>query len=159
MPEGQHPIMDPARKQQVAEAARDAMYSRDHAARALGIQVTAIGPGHATCTMTVRQDMVNGHDILHGGLCFTLADTCFAYACNSHNRVTVAQSASVTFCAPGKLGDVLTAEGKETWQQGRGGVTDVTVTNQDGVVLAMFRGLSRTIQGHVADLPGEEAGR
>lgn len=149
--------MEPARKQQVAEAAREAMYARDHAAQALGIEVTEVAPGFAKCTMTVRQDMVNGHDILHGGLCFTLADTCFAYACNSHNRVTVAQSASVTFCAPGKLGDVLTAEGTETWQQGRGGVTDVTVTNQDGVVLAMFRGNSRTIKGQVADLPGEEA--
>jgi acyl-CoA thioesterase len=156
MPEGD-PIMAPAHPQKVAEATRDAMYARDHAAQGLGITVTDIGPGRAVCTMTVRQDMVNGHAILHGGVCFTLADTCFAYACNSHNRVTVAQSASITFCAPGMLGDVLTATAEETWQQGRGGVTDVTVTNQDGAVLAMFRGNSRTIKGQVADLPNEES--
>lgn len=153
MPEGQDITMDDVKRQRIAEAAAEAMYSRDHAAQGLGIRVEAVGPAYARLTMTVRQDMVNGHAILHGGLCFTLADTAFAYACNSHNYATVAQACSITYCAPGKLGDVLTAEARESWQKGRNGITDVTVTNQDGVVLAMFRGNSRRIQGHVTDDP------
>lgn len=143
--------------QRIAEAARDAMYARDHAAQALGIEVTGIGPGCATLTMTVRQDMVNGHDILHGGLCFTLADTAFAYCCNSHNYNTVAHSCSITYTAPGRLGDVLTAEAVEPWQKGRNGVTDVTVRTQDGTVIAVFRGNSRRISGHLCDHPDFEA--
>lgn len=151
MPEG---TMTPdTHEQRVAEAVRDAMYARDHAAQAQGIAITDVGPGYAAGTMTVTKEMVNGHDILHGGLCFTLADTVFAYACNSHNYATVAQGCSITYCAAGKLGDVLTAEGRESWLKGRNGITDVTVTNQDGVVIAMFRGNSRRIQGHVTNDP------
>jgi len=150
--------MDEAVRQHVAEAAAEAMYSRDHTAKALGIELVEVGPGRARLTMTVTKDMVNGHDILHGGLCFTLADTAFAYACNSHNFTTVAHSCSITYCAPGKLGDRLTAEATEQWVKGRNGVTDVTVTNQDGTVIALFRGNSRRIQGHVADIAGPTAG-
>lgn len=157
MPEGTmndtDPTMDQVRRQRVAEATRAAMYERDHAAKAHGIDIVEVGPGYAKATMTVTKDMVNGHDILHGGLCFTLADTCFAYCCNSHNYATVAQGCTITFCAAGKLGDVLTAEARETWLKGRNGITDVTVTNQDGVVIALFRGNSRRIQGHVTDDP------
>lgn len=137
--------------QALSEAVRAAMYDRDHAAQALGITVPEVGPSYAVCTMTVRPDMVNGHGILHGGLCFTLADTAFAYACNSHDLVTVASSCAVTFCAPAKLGDVLRAEARETWRQGRSGITDVTVTNQDGTVIAQFRGNSRTLKGRVTE--------
>lgn len=134
-----------------AEAVREAMYARDHAAKGLGIEVPEVGPSFAVCTMTVRPDMVNGHGILHGGLCFTLADTAFAYACNSHDVVTVASSCSVTFCAPAKLGDVLRAEARETWKAGRSGITDVVVTNQDGTMIAQFRGNSRTLKGAVTE--------
>ncbi len=149
----ENPTMEQVRLQRIAEASRSAMFERDHAAKAHGIEIVEIGPGRAKATMTVTKDMVNGHDILHGGLCFTLADTCFAYACNSHNLVTVAQGCQITFCAAGKLGDVLTAEGRESWLKGRNGITDVTVTNQDGTVIALFRGNSRRLQGHVSDDP------
>lgn len=145
-----------AKAQRIAEASRDAMYARDHAAQALGIEVADIGPGRATLTMTVRKDMVNGHDILHGGLCFTLADTAFAYCCNSHNYNTVAHSCSITFTNAGKLGDRLTAEAVETYQKGRNGVTDVTVRNQDGLVIGLFRGNSRRIAGYLCDHPDFE---
>ncbi|MFA7431205.1 MAG: hydroxyphenylacetyl-CoA thioesterase PaaI [Rhodospirillaceae bacterium] len=142
-----------AKAQRIAEGVREAMYSRDHAAQGLGIEVVEIGPGSAKLTMTVTKNMVNGHDILHGGLCFTLCDTAFAYCCNSHNFNTVAHSCSITFTNAGKLGDVLTAEAVETYQKGRNGVTDVTVRNQDGVMIGMFRGNSRRIAGHVCEHP------
>lgn len=141
------------RKQQIAEAASAAMHLRDHTAHGLGMDIEAVGPGYARLRMTVTRNMVNGHDILHGGMCFTLADTCFAHVCNSHNFNTVAHSCSITYTAAGKLGDTLTAEGREVWQKGRNGVTDVVVTNQDGTVIAHFRGNSRRIQGHVTDDP------
>lgn len=137
------------RKQALAEASYRAMYERDHAAQAMGITVEAVGPGYARLSMTVRQDMVNGHDILHGGMCFTLADTAFAYCCNSHNLVTVAHSCSISYVAPGKLGDRLIAEARETYQKGRSGITDVEVRREDGTVIAHFRGNSRRLNGYV----------
>ncbi|SOD89149.1 hydroxyphenylacetyl-CoA thioesterase PaaI [Caenispirillum bisanense] len=152
MPEGTTSSAAPRDPQALSEAVREAMYARDHAAQALGIAVPEVGPSYAVCTMTVRQDMVNGHDILHGGLCFTLADTAFAYACNSHDVVTVAANCSVTFCAPAKRGDVLRAEARETWKAGRSGITDVVVTNQDGTVIAQFRGNSRSLKGSVTEV-------
>lgn len=152
MPEGDI-TMDAARLQRIAEASAAAMYDRDHCAQAHGIEVTHVAPGRATLTMTVRKDMVNGHDILHGGLCFTLADTAFAFCCNSHNYNTVAHSCSITYTNPGRLGDVLTAEAVESYQQGRNGVTDVRVTNQAGSLIALFRGNSRRINGHLVDHP------
>lgn len=148
---------DWSRRQRVAEAVGEAMYARDYAAQSLGIKVVEIKPGYARLTMTVRKDMVNGHNILHGGLCFTLCDTAFAYCCNSHNFVTVAHSCSITFANPGKLGDVLTAEATEVHLKGRNGVTDVVVRNQEGVTLALFRGNSRRIQGTVTEHPDFEA--
>lgn len=118
----------------------------DEASRALGIELAAHGPGHAVATMTVTADMVNGHAIAHGGYVFLLADTAFACACNSHGPVTVAAGADITFVAPARAGDVLTATAQERTRFGRSGVYDVTVRRGDEVI-AEFRGRSRTIGG------------
>ena len=133
--------------QQIAEAARDAMWRNDRASKALGMQVLAIGPGSATLCMTVREDMLNGHDICHGGLVTTLADGAFAFACNSYNEVTVASGFDVNLIAAGHLGDVLTASASEVSKAGRTGVYDVTVRNQRGQPVAAFRGRSYTMKG------------
>ena len=133
--------------QQIAEAARDAMWRNDRASKALGMQVLAIGPGSATLCMTVREDMLNGHDICHGGLITTLADGAFAFACNSYNEVTVASGFDVNLIAAGKLGDVLTATASEVSKAGRTGVYDVTVRNQRSEAVAAFRGRSYTMKG------------
>ncbi|AWK85193.1 hydroxyphenylacetyl-CoA thioesterase PaaI [Azospirillum thermophilum] len=137
--------------QRLAEAVGKGMYERDHCSQAHGIELLEIAPGYARMTMTVRKDMVNGHDICHGGMTFTLADTAFAYACNAGNEVTVASGCSIIFPAPARLGDVLTAEARRTHQRGRSGVYDVTVTTQDGTVTGLFRGQSTRIQGSVVD--------
>ncbi len=133
--------------QQVAEAARDAMWRNDRASKALGMQVLAISPGGATLCMTVRDDMLNGHDICHGGLISTLADSAFAFACNSRNELTVASGFDVNLVAAGRLGDVLTATAQEVNKAGRTGVYDVTVRNQRGEQVAAFRGRSYTMKG------------
>jgi acyl-CoA thioesterase len=138
--------------QRLAEAVGRGMYARDDAARALGIALLEIRPGHARMSMPVRPDMVNGHDICHGGLIFTLADTAFAYSCNAYNRTTVAQHCTITFLAPARRGDLLTAEAEERARSGRNGVYDIRVTNQKGETVALFRGNSRTIEGEV--VPG-----
>lgn len=139
--------------QALADTAGQAMYSRDYCAQAHGIMLDSISPGFARMTMVVRRDMVNGHDICHGGMTFTLADTAFAYACNARNEVTVASSCTITFPAPARLGDTLTAECREVHKGGRSGVYDTTVTNQDGVVIGLFRGHSIRIKGQVVELP------
>ena len=136
--------------QQVAEATRDAMWRDDRASKALGIEILAIGPGCATLTMTVREDMLNGHDICHGGLITTLADSSFAFACNSYNELTVASGFSVDLVAPARLGDILTARCEEISKAGRTGVYDATVTNQRNERIAIFRGRSYTIKGKPA---------
>ncbi|WP_066342985.1 hydroxyphenylacetyl-CoA thioesterase PaaI [Azohydromonas lata] len=136
--------------QQVAERVRDGMYARDLAAQAAGIKVTEIAPGCATLTMTVRQDMLNGHATCHGGVIATLADTAFAYGCNSYDELTVASGFSIDFLAPGRLGDVLTARCAEVSKAGRTGVYDVTVVNQRGERIAVFRGRSYTAKGRPA---------
>jgi len=146
MSEARHP-------QALAEAVGREMYERDRAAQALGIALEEIRPGYARMRMTVRNDMVNGHDVCHGGLTFALADTAFAYACNSHNHVTVAQAATIEFLAPGKLGDTLTAIGEERHMRGRNGVYDIAVTNQRGEAIALFRGKSFRLTGHVVEWP------
>ena len=133
--------------QQVAEATRDAMWKDDRASRMLGIEVLAIGPGTATLAMTVREDMLNGHDICHGGLIATLADSAFAFACNSYNELTVASGFTVDLLAPGRLGDLLTATAKEVSKAGRTGVYDIEVSNQRGERIAIFRGRSYTMRG------------
>jgi acyl-CoA thioesterase len=136
-----------------AEAIGRELYARDSASQALGITLEGIGPGYACMKMTVRIDMVNGHDLAHGGLIFTLADSTFAFACNSHNHVTVAQGATIEFLAPGRLGDVLTAEGRERHSSGRTGVYDIAVTNQDGRTIALFRGKSFRLGTHILTPP------
>jgi acyl-CoA thioesterase len=139
--------------QRLAEAVAEGMYARDFAAQALGIEIEAVGPGSARLAMTVRPDMVNGHDMCHGGMIFTLADTALAYACNSYNQVAVAQTAQITFCAPGRKGDRLVATAEERHQAGRTGVYDVKVANQDGKTIALFRGNSYRLQGTVVPEP------
>ena len=138
-----------AQAQSLAEATRDAMYSRDRAAQALGIQIQSIGPGVAVLSMKIRSDMVNGHHICHGGMIFTLADTAFAYACNSYNQNTVASACHIDFLAPARLGDVLEAEAIERSRSGRTGVYDVTVRIRGGKTVALFRGKSYRIEGEV----------
>jgi acyl-CoA thioesterase len=133
--------------EQIAHATRDAMWSKDRACKALGMQVTAIGPGTATVTMTVREDMLNGHDLCHGGLVATLADSAFAYACNAYNEVTVASGFDIHLMAGARLGDVLTATAAELSKGGRTGVYDIAVHNQRGEQIAAFRGRSYTMKG------------
>ncbi len=133
--------------QQVAEATRDAMWKDDRASKMLGLQVVAIGPGSATVTMTVREDMLNGHDICHGGLITTLADSAFAFACNAYNEVTVASGFDVNLIAAAKKGDLLTATAREVSKAGRTGVYDIDVHNQRGELVAAFRGRSYTVKG------------
>ena len=122
-----------------------AMWAGDTASQALGMALEHVADGYARVSMTVRDDMANGHGILHGGMLFALADTAFAFACNSHGVPTVAAQCSISFLAPGRLGDKLVAEAREIYREGRQGVTDVTVTRSDGTILGHFRGNSRTI--------------
>jgi acyl-CoA thioesterase len=136
--------------QQIAEHVRERMFAGDCASQALGMRVVAVAPGCATLTMTVREDMLNGHAICHGGLIATLADSAFAFACNSYNELTVASGFSIDLIAPGALGDVLTAECSEVTKAGRTGVYDTLVTNQHGKRIALFRGRSHTVKGKPA---------
>jgi acyl-CoA thioesterase len=133
--------------QQTAEAVRDAMWANDRASKALGMVVAEIGPGRAVLTMTVREDMLNGLDICHGGLVTTLADSAFAFACNAHNEITVASGFDVNLLAPARLGDLLTARAVELSRSGRTGVYDIAVSNQRGEAIAAFRGRSYTMKG------------
>ncbi len=133
--------------QERAERSAAAMWSTDVASQSLALTLTRIAPGRAQMTMTVRPEHLNGHGICHGGYIFTLADTAFAYACNSHNRLVVAQENTITFLSPGKPGEVLTASAEERHLAGRSGVYDVLVTGEDGRKVALFRGLSRQISG------------
>lgn len=153
MTEPRHPADGDA--QALAEATAAAMWERDHAARALGMQVAQVGPGRALLRMPVRQDMVNGHAICHGGLIFTLADTAFAYACNSNNQVTVASACQIDFIAPAREGELLEAEAVERTASGRTGVYDVTVSS-GGRTIALFRGKSHRLGGSV--IPDREGG-
>lgn len=139
----------PTEPHALAQAVAQAMWGRDHATQALGMAISAIAPGSATLTMPVRQDMLNGHGMCHGGFMFTLADSTFAYACNSHNRNTVASACAIDFLAPARLGDVLEAEGVERSRSGRTGVYDITVRIQGGKTVALFRGKSYRIDGEV----------
>jgi acyl-CoA thioesterase len=130
----------------LARACADAMWQDDRASQGLGMEITAIGPGRATLTMTIQPHMVNGHGIAHGGFIFTLADSAFAFACNSHNERTVAAQGNITFIRPGKLGDRLIAEAREISRSGRSGIYDVRITAGESVI-AEFRGHSRSIGG------------
>lgn len=136
-----------------ARRSADAMWASDRASQALGMKITDVGPGTATLEMTVRDDMVNGQAIGHGGLTFTLADSAFAFACNSYNRRVVAAAAEIRFLAPTREGDLLVAHAVERSREGRDGVYDVTVRCGDSVV-AEFVGRSKEIRGtHFEEAP------
>ena len=136
--------------QALAELAGRTMYERDPASQALGMVLAEIRPGYARMTMTVRADMLNGHATCHGGYIFMLADSAFAFACNSHNLSTVGAGCTIDYLAPGRAGDVLAAEATEQALQGKTGVYDVTVKTADGRTIALFRGKSHRISGTVA---------
>ena len=137
--------------QALAERVADSMFASDRASRALGMRIVSVTPGRAEMTMTVRDDMLNGHAICHGGYIFLLADSTFAFACNSYNRNTVAQGCSIDYVAPAHAGDVLHASGVERSRAGRTGVYDIEVRNQLGKTVALFRGKSYRIDGHVVE--------
>lgn len=132
----------PLDPQRLAEHVGAGMLAEDAASRALGMQIAAIGPGSARLTMTVRADMLNGFKICHGGFISLLADSAFAFACNSYNELTVAAGIVVDFITPAQAGDVLTAEAREVSAVSRTGVYDVTVSNQRGELIATLRGRS-----------------
>ena len=150
-----HPAATAQEAQALAERVAAQMYARDSASRELGMKVASVGPGHAELVMPVRADMLNGHAICHGGFIFTLADSAFAYACNSYNLNTVASGCAIEFTAPARAGDVLTARAHERQLAGRTGVYDVEVANGRGETVALFRGKSYRIKGHLIDGSGE----
>lgn len=133
--------------QELAEASAQALWNGDSASQRLGMVLEHLAPGAATLSMQVTEAMSNGHGTCHGGYVFMLADSAFAFACNGYSQRTVGQHASITYLAPGRPGDRLTAAAQEISRQGRSGVYDVRVTNQDGQHIAEFRGLSRTVKG------------
>ena len=132
-----------------AEKAAAIMWENDRASPWIGMRLDTIDEGRSKMSLVVQDNHVNGHDICHGGIIFTLADSAFAFACNSRNQNTVAQHNSITYISPGKLGDTLTADAKEVSLSGRSGIYDVTVTNQNNDVIAEFRGCSRAIRGQL----------
>lgn len=144
-----NPTPTPAEAQALAEATAQAMWARDRAAQGLGLQLVRVQPGRSLIRMVVRPDMVNGHHICHGGMIFALADTAFAYACNSYNRNTVASACHIDFLAPAKEGETLEAEAVEQSAAGRTGVYDITVRSLGGQTIALFRGKSYRISGEV----------
>jgi acyl-CoA thioesterase len=139
--------------QTLAELAGKTMYDRDPASQALGMLLAEIRPGYARMTMPVRADMLNGHQTCHGGYIFMLADSAFAFACNSHNHNTVGAGCTIDYLAPGREGDVLTAEATEQALAGKTGVYDIKVINQEGRTIALFRGKSHRVAGMVAEVP------
>ncbi len=139
--------------QQIADYVRDGMLKNDAATKSLGMHVLQISPGHAIVTMTVRADMLNGHAICHGGFISTLADSAFAFACNSYDELTVASGFSIDFLAPARQDDVLTARCVEVAKAGRTGVYDTDVLNQREERIAIFRGRSYTLKGKPAVTP------
>ena len=138
--------------QALAELAGKTMYERDPASQALGMTLDAIRPGYARMSMAVRADMLNGHGTCHGGYIFMLADSAFAFACNSHNVNTVGAGCTIDYLAPGRAGDLLVAEAVEQALSGKTGVYDIAVSNQEGRTLALFRGKSHRVSGLVADV-------
>ena len=137
------PALDP---QTLAERVGTGMLAEDAASRGLGVRIEAMGPGYARMNMTVRPEMLNGFKICHGGYITLLADSCFAFACNSYNELTLAAGIVVDFVAPAREGDLLIAEAKEVTLTGRTGVYDVTVTNPRGEVVAVLRGRSHRVK-------------
>jgi acyl-CoA thioesterase len=134
----------------IARACAERLWAEDAASNALDMQLISVEPGRATIAMTITDKMVNGHNICHGGYIFTLADTAFAYASNTTDQRHLAQQCAITYLNPGRLGDRLTARGVEKRRAARSGIYDVTVTREDGTVIAEFRGHSRAIEGKFA---------
>ena len=139
----------------LARACAETMWPDDNATNHLGFELFDVSSGRASMRVTVRPEMANGHGICHGGYIFLLADSAFAYACNTYDHRTVAQQAAISFIQAGKVGDVLTARAREVSKAGRSGIYDITVTREDGTVIAEFRGHSRVIKGHI--LPQAES--
>lgn len=136
----------------LARACADVMWRDDQASQRLGMTLDHVAAGVATVSMTVTESMTNGHGTCHGGYIFTLADSAFAFACNTYNQRTVAQHCSITFLAPAVANDRLRAVARETTRAGRSGIYDIAVTRADGAVIAQFRGHSRTVKGaHLPD--------
>ncbi|HTR12778.1 MAG TPA: hydroxyphenylacetyl-CoA thioesterase PaaI [Roseiarcus sp.] len=133
--------------EEVARKSVEALWAEDLAAQGQGIRIESIGPGRASLTMTVTKAMANGHGIGHGGFVFLLADTAFAYACNSYNQRCVAQTCFIAYLRPAKLGARLRAEAREVRRVDRSGVYDISVTDETGAAIAEFRGMSRTVPG------------
>lgn len=133
--------------QERAQRSADALWKNDAASKALGIVIERVGPGWAELSLKVESRHLNGHGICHGGFIFTLADAAFAFACNSYNQNAVAQNNNITFIQVGRAGTTLTATAKEVSRQGRSGIYDVTVVDEDDETIALFRGHSRTIKG------------
>jgi acyl-CoA thioesterase len=144
--------------QELADACADAMWREDNATRHLGMVIEHVAPGMAVISMVIKPEMTNGHGTCHGGYIFTLADSAFAFACNTYNQRAVAQHCSVTYIAPAFAGDRLTATAREVSRRGRGGIYDINVTNQNGVHIAEFRGHSRTVKGTVLPEQASSAG-
>ncbi len=149
MPE--HPNATSNDSNALAVATAEVMFASDQASRSLGMRLLEIRPGYARLSMRIEERMLNGHKICHGGLIFVLADSAFAFACNSHNRITVAAAAAIDFLAPGRLGDELTAVAEERTRSTRTGLYDVSVYNQTGELIAMFRGRSHELGGQLVD--------
>jgi acyl-CoA thioesterase len=131
----------------LARASAEAMWADDSASRGLGMCIEDVGPGRATLSLPVTAEMVNGHGMCHGGFIFALADSAFAFACNSYGERAVAQHCAITFVRPGRLGETLRAAAAEILREARSGIYDVRVTGGDGSVIAEFRGHSRIIGG------------
>ncbi|MEO1158892.1 MAG: hydroxyphenylacetyl-CoA thioesterase PaaI [Pseudomonadota bacterium] len=138
-------------KDNTARACADALWATDNASQALGMQLISVSPGNAELSMTVRPDMTNGHGTCHGGFIFTLADSAFAFACNTYDERTVAQHAQITFISPAQAGDRLVATAVERSRTGRSGIYDITVTLESGEQIAEFRGHSRTVGGSIIE--------
>lgn len=143
----------PTDRDALARACADAMWATDRASQSLGMTIERIAPGEAVISMTVRDDMANGYGMCHGGYIFTLADSAFAFACNTYDERTVAQQCAVTFIQPGRAGSRLTAHAKELSRSGRSGIYDVNVRDEAGTVVAEFRGHSRTVGGAIVASP------
>jgi acyl-CoA thioesterase len=143
----------------IAQACAETMWAEDRASQGLGMAIERVSPGEAILTMTIRAEMTNGHGICHGGFIFTLADSAFAFACNTYDQRTVAQHCAVTFLQPGRRGDTLKAHAVERNRSGRSGIYDVTVRNGKDEIVAEFRGHSRTISGTLLTPKNDNSGQ
>lgn len=147
------PVADPD-SQRLAELSAQALFAGDHASRNLGLRIEEVRPGFARLRMRVRPDMLNGHGTCHGGIVFALADSAFAVACNTYNAVTVAAAASIDFLAPARADEELTAEAREIWRSRRNGIYEISVANERGETIALFRGRSHCVGGQIIPATG-----